>query len=340
MLKSRNVLKLSLILIMGFLLATFIHACEGVKEQPLKQLQIGITSWPGFDIALYGQAAGLFEKRGLAVEFQRFQNQQDSSRAVMRGSLDAAFVSFWDALQVDPGNDTPALVLVTNVSRGADGIVTQAEIKSVKELQGKKVAAKLGTVNHLILLEALNLHQVEPKTVEIEDISNEIAVDLLKQGKVDGAVLWEPLLSETAKEIKGNIPYTTKDLNSLVIDVLVTRSGLVKEKQAELTQFILAWFDIMHAVETNPTAVFAKVGEQLGQTGAAFGADYSGLKKGDIEMNRQMFAQEGGLVEAKAKIVALLREDMRHGRIPREDLGIAREPVNAALAQWQPVEDK
>lgn len=340
MLKSRNVLKLSIILLMGFLLATFIHACDGVREQPLKQMQIGITTWPGFDIALYGQAAGMFEKRGLTVEFQRFQNQQDSARAVMRGALDAAFVSLWDVMQVDPGNDTPAFAMVTNISHGADGIVTQAEIKSVKELQGKKVAAKLGTVNHLILLEALNLHQVPPKTVEVEDVSNEVAVQLMKEGKVDGAVLWEPVLSEIAKEIKGNIPYTTKDLNSLVIDGLVTRSGIVATKQAELTQFILAWFDIMHAVETNPTEVFAKVGEQLGQTGAAFGADYGGLKKGDMAMNRQMFAQEGGLLEAKAKIVALLREDMRHGRMPREDVSIAREPVNAAIAQWKPLAEK
>ncbi|WP_199246613.1 ABC transporter substrate-binding protein [[Phormidium] sp. ETS-05] len=199
MFKSRNLLKLSLILIVGFLLATFIHACNWIREQPLKQLQVGITTWPGFDIALYGQAAGLFEKRGLTVEFQRFQNQQDSARAVMRGSLDAAFVSFWDAMQVDPGNDTPAVVLVTNVSRGADGIVTQAGINSVKELRGKKVAAKLGTVNHMILLEALNLHQVPPKTVEIEDVSNEIAVELMKQKKVDGAVLWQPLLGETGR---------------------------------------------------------------------------------------------------------------------------------------------
>ncbi|GAB4276880.1 MAG: hypothetical protein Fur0025_02440 [Oscillatoriaceae cyanobacterium] len=340
MLKSRNGLKLSLILIVGFMLATFIHACNGIREQPLKQLQIGITSWPGFDIALYGQAAGLFEKRGLTVEFQRFQNQQDSSRAVMRGSLDAAFASLWDVMQVDPGNDNPAVVMVTNISRGADGIVTQAGIKSVKELRGKKVAAKLGTVNHLILLEALNLHQVPPNTMEIEDVSNEIAVDFLKTGKVDGAVLWEPVLSKTAKEIKGNIPYTTKDLNSLVVDTLVTRSGLVQEKQAELTQFILAWFDIMHAVETNPTEVFAKVGEQLGQSGVAFSADYGGLKKGDMAMNRQMFAREEGLVEAKAKILALLREDMRHGRMPREDVSIAREPVNAAIAQWKPLQAK
>ncbi|WP_199246614.1 hypothetical protein [[Phormidium] sp. ETS-05] len=140
--------------------------------------------------------------------------------------------------------------------------------------------------------------------------------------------------------MKGNIPYTTKDVNSLVIDILVTRSGLAKEKQAELTQFILAWFDIMHAVKTNPTEVFAKVAEQLGQTGADFRADYGGLKKGDMAMNRQMFAREGGLVEAKAKILALLREDMRHGRMPREDLGIAGEPVNAALAQWKPLQAK
>jgi NitT/TauT family transport system substrate-binding protein len=58
--------------------------------------------------------------------------------------------------------------MVTNISHGADGIVAQPAIKSVANLRGKRVGAKLGTVNHLILLEALKLHQIKPEEVKIE----------------------------------------------------------------------------------------------------------------------------------------------------------------------------
>lgn len=73
----------------------------------------------------------------------------------MRGSLDAAFVSVWDALQVDAGNDQPVCFLVADVSHGADGIVARSGIDSMAALRGKRVGAKQGTSNLLILLEAL-----------------------------------------------------------------------------------------------------------------------------------------------------------------------------------------
>lgn len=336
-LKPKTSLSLLGLFIAPIIFALGINACDIGDNNRLETLRLSLVSWPGFDIALYGTEAGLFQKRGLDVELIRFQNAQDAARATIRGSLDAAFVPLWDVMQVDPGNESPVFVMVSNISHGSDGIVSQPEIKSVKDLRGKRVAAKLGTVNHLILLEALKLHNIKPEEVDIEDVSNEIGVQQMKEGKIDGAVLWQPLLSDTAKAINGNIVYTTKEINSLVIDGMVTRPSVVESKKEELTQFFLAWFDIMDAVETKPQEVFDTVGKALGQTGASFARDYAGLKKGDIAMNRQMFAPEGSLQEAMEQIAEWLRSDPRHGKRVREDVEIDAEPITAAMKAWKPL---
>ncbi len=312
------------------------NGCLSRQNHESKTLRVGINDWPGYTIAFYAQAAGLFEKRGLEVKLVRFDNLQDATRAAIRGSLDATFSTLWDIMQVDPGHDRPVLVMVTNNSYGSDGIVTQSGVQSVKDLRGKKVGAKLGTVNHLILLEALKLKQINPEEVQIEDVSNEIAAQRMKEGSLDGAVVWEPLLSDTAREISGNVPFTTKDVDSLVIDVLASSSSFVASHKAELTQFILAWFDLMHAVETKPDQVFEMVGKQLGQSRESFASDYAGLKKGDIAMNQRMFEPQGRLQEAKEQIIQLLRQDPRHSRIIREDIEINAEPVTAAIKEWKP----
>ncbi|MBD2495057.1 ABC transporter substrate-binding protein [Nostoc sp. FACHB-280] len=315
---------------------TFVSSgCNLGKNQSFKPLRVGITSWAGFDIVRYAQPFGIFKQRGLEVELVRFDNQQDSSRAVLRGGLDAAFVSFWDVMQVDPGNDKPVVLMTTNISAGADGIVARPEIKSVEDLRGKKVGAKLGTVNHLILLEALKAHQIKPSEVQIRDFSNDVAAEKIKTGEIDAAVLWEPMLGETAKSIKGNVIHTTKQVDSLVIDILMSSESTVKTKKAELKQFILAWFDVMHAVETQPTKVFNTVGEKLGQSGESFGSDYAGLKKGDITLNRRMFAADGRLNSAKEEIVQLLQADPRHGRVIRQDVDINAALVNEAITGWK-----
>jgi NitT/TauT family transport system substrate-binding protein len=317
-------------------LTFLINACSFGQNQSLKPLRIGITTWVGFDIARYAEPSGIFKQRGLKVELVQFDNQQDSSRAVTRGGLDAAFASFWDVMQVDPGNGKPVVLMTTNISAGADGIVAKPEIKSVEDLHGKKVGAKLGTVNHLILLEALKAHQIKPSEVQILDYSNEVAAQKIKEGEIDAAVLWEPMLGETAKNIKGNVIHTTKQVDSLVIDALMSSDMIVKAKKAELKQFMLAWFDVMNAVETQPKKVFNAVGEQLGQSGESFASDYIGLKKGDMTLNRRMFAPEGRLNSAKAEIVQLLKADPRHGRVIRQDVEIDATLVNEAMAGWQP----
>lgn len=316
-------------------LTVLVNACGISQAQALKPLRVGITSWAGFDVALYAQAANLFKQRGLDVEFVRFENQQDSSRTVMRGGLDAAFVAFWDVMQVEPGEHQPVVLLTTNISAGADGIVASPAIHAVEELRGKKVGAKLGTVNHLILLEALKAHQIPPAEVQILNYSNDVAAQKLKAGAIDAAVLWEPLLGATAQSMNGNIIHTTKQVDSLVIDVLMSSDQTVATKSAELKQFLLAWFDVMHAVDTQPTIVFDAVGKKLGQSGTTFANDYAGLKKGDIALNQRMFAPAGRLDAAKGDIIQLLKADPRHGRRIRKDVVIAPTLVHEAMAGWQ-----
>lgn len=318
------------------LIVSLMVSCSLGQTPKLQPLKIGITTWPGFDVVRYAKSADLFKKHGLEVELIQFENQQDSARAVIRGSLDAAFASLWDVVQVDPGNDKPAVIMVTNISHGADGIVAQPGIKSVEALRGKRVGAKLGTVNHLILLEALKLHRIKPAEVTIEDVSNESAIELMTKGTLDGAVIWEPLLSDTAKKIKGNIVYTTKEIDSLVIDTLVSRSTAVTAKKAEFTQFVSIWLDVMQSIDVEPKTVYEQVGQQIDQSGASFGKDYAGLKKGDISLQQRMFQSQGGLKQAITQMAQLLKEDPRAGRAPREDIEINAEPVTAAIGGWKP----
>ncbi len=216
--------------LVAVILSLILNACSGQSSR-LQPLKIGITTWPGFDVVLYAKETGLFQKNGLNVDLIRFENQQDSSRAVLRGSLDAAFVSLWDVMQADPGNDKPVFVMVTNISHGADGIVAKSGLPTVNDLRGKRVGAKLGTVNHLILLEALKLHNIKPSEVKIEDVSNETSAEMMEKGKLDAAVLWQPLLGDTAKKSNGTIVYTTKEIDSLVIDGLVSRSQVLQSKR-------------------------------------------------------------------------------------------------------------
>lgn len=280
-----------------------------------------MNTWPGYQIATYGQATGIFKKYGLDVELVRFINQQDNIRATMRESQDASFVPLAEVMQVDVMEDSPVFILVVDVSSGSDGIASRPGIGSVKELRGKKISAKLGTVSHLILLEALEASGVKPEDVDIVDVSNEQGAEMLKKGQIDSAVLWEPLLQTTAESIGGKVIHSTALVDSIVVDGLTTRASLLTTKQDELVNFIRAWLEIMKEIDRNPELVFSTVAKQIGMTKTDFVRDYSGLKKGDLSLNRKML-QQGRLKEVYEKTKRLLLSDPRHGRIIRDDVRI------------------
>ncbi len=323
-----------------FLVCLFIWVAIGIKgcsfypSSRLKPFKVGMNTWPGYQIALYAQETGLFRQQGLDVEFVRFNNQQDNIRATMRGSQDASFVPLAEVMQVDPTEEKPVFVLVVNISYGSDGIAARPGINSVKDLKGKKVSTKLSTVSHLILLEALKANQMKPQDVEIVDVENERAIEMLKQNQISAAVLWEPTLADTAKSVGGRVIYTTADVDSLVIDGLTTRSSIMTTKQDELVRFIKVWFEVMEAVETKPQEVFSVVAKRTGTTPEQFAEDYKGLKKGDLVMNHWMF-DDGRLNRTYQETYQLLSADLRHGRILRKDLELNAEPIIKATQNWQ-----
>lgn len=319
----------SILFVLVLSLTILLKGCGLVQSEQLATLKIGINNWPGYAIARYAQKQNIFEQHGLEVKLIQFNNQQDNIRATLRGSLDASFVPLWEVMQVDPGNDKPAFILVADVSAGSDGIVAQPNIKSVKDLKGKKVGAKLGTVSHLILLEALNSQGIQPEAIKIENVINDNSIRKLKAKELDASVLWEPSLSKIAKEIEGNIIFTTKDVDSLVIDGLASRSSFVDSHQQELSQFIMAWFDALDDLENDSERVFEIIAEELNQSKASFAEDYSGLRPGDRAMNKKMFGEH--LEKSKQKIVELLQEDPRHNRMIREDIVFDARPLNNAL---------
>jgi NitT/TauT family transport system substrate-binding protein len=301
----------------------------------LTTLRIGINNWPGFTVINYAQANGILAKRGLKVELSYFDNLQDATRAMMRGYLDLTFTSLSDVMLAEPMSDRPVLLLVTNISAGADGILAKPAIKSIDDLPGKKIAAKLGTINHLILLEALKLHKVDPVTVQISDISMNTGITELLAGKVDAAVLWEPELSAIARQSRGNIIFTTKETDSIVIDVIASKADFVASQRPALIQLMLAWFDLIATIEQKPEQVFTWMEKKYQLTAGDFAYSYQGLTKGDRPLNARMFGAEKRLEKAIEETSQLWQSDPRHSRIIRKDIMIDPIPVNTAIKTWQ-----
>lgn len=299
-----------------------------------EELTIAMGPWPGFDVIWYGVSEGLFEDRGLNVRIRRMNHQQDATRALMRGRVDGAFTSLWD-LAIAKANPVDAnIVLVTNVSHGSDGVVALPGVPDLKSLRGKTIASKIGTINHLILLEALHHGGLRQSDVKIRNVPNDVGFELMDRGEVDAAVLWEPMLSRAQTNFGCEVLFTTADVESLVIDVLAANPTSLEEKRDAWVQFFLVWFDIMAAMDSDPQAVADVVGKVIGQAPEEFLRDYSGLVSGSIDLNRQFFGPEQRLRDVPNQMKELLAGFSDGPSIRDENILVESRLLLEAIDTW------
>src|SRR5262245_6175493 len=182
-------------LVLACLLSLVLSACA-LSTSPAKPLRLGLNIWPGY--APFYAAANRQLYSPTAVEITTFSSLYDTDRAFSQGRIDAVGTTLFDALRMRDEGIPLKIVLTTDYSNGADGIVARQGITSIAGLKGKRVAAEVGAINHFILLRALDRAGLQEQDVEVVNLSVEEGAKALAQGKVDAAALWEPFLSQQA----------------------------------------------------------------------------------------------------------------------------------------------
>lgn len=320
--------------VLGLLLVCGI-SCEGSGAHASRPpaLRVGYGPWPGFDVFAYAEAAGRFEARGIEVELVRLDNQFDAARALRKGKLDVAFASVSDImLHPTPSPEDTPVIFLTNFSHGADGIIARPGVESIAELRGKKISAKLGSVHEVILAEGLSTLDVTCDEVEVVDLTNAAAYARFVSGELDAAVLWEPQLSRAQQETGGNIVFRTDQVESLVFDVAITRTSVLRDKLKQLDALALVWLDVVHAVETRSDVVFDRVSRELGQSKEEFARGYAGLLPGTLALNRSMLV-DGGFDTMLPRLRGLLKKSRAS---PLGSVTYRADVMKRAVAVWTP----
>lgn len=214
-------------------------------------LQIGVTIWPGWMPWWIVEEKGYFDEVGVKAKIVKFKRHADDMSAFAGKQLDATHMILADVI-IPASKGVPGrIVLVTDESSGADGIVAKTGIESIKDFKGKRVAYELGGVSQLILMRALEKEGLKLEDVTSVNMSAEDAGTAFLAGAVDVAVTWEPYLSQASKDGKGRVVFSTADTPGLVPDLLVFRAETIEKRPADVQKVIAAWNKALAFIKTN-----------------------------------------------------------------------------------------
>jgi outer membrane protein OmpA-like peptidoglycan-associated protein/ABC-type amino acid transport substrate-binding protein len=278
-----------------------------------RPLVVAINTWAGhapgivFNGGLNPAAqSGYSQRYGLAVKFVLIEDPAAKLAAFRKGDVDIMWntVDNWarEASILAEQNQKARSIIMQDWSRGGDGIVSLAGIRSVEDLKGKRIACTQFTPSHFLLLYLLaqsglsadDRTSVEKNIIFTQDAP--AAAAMFKARQVDAAVTWEPDLSAavTARGDEAHVLVSTTAATNIIADTLCARQDLIDQYPESVRDFVHGWFEGIEMMKADPASAYALVGKALKLDSETVSGMLSGLKLTPYADNAQFYGLAGG----------------------------------------------
>ena len=200
----------------------------------------------------------------------------------------------------------------------AEALVVRKNIKSDKDLVGKKIAVPFGSTTHFHMMFALQAKGIDPKSVNVLDMSPPDMAAAWKRGDIDGGFVWEshPLAPSRGN---GHVLITSGDLSRMdpskaTFDAMVARKAFTKENADFTCKFVKLVSEADADYRDNPKmynpgtknakAIARAVGAKQGNVGGVLALyDYPTL---DQQVSKKWLG--GGVAKALKSTARFLKE--------------------------------
>ncbi len=214
---------------------------------------IGYSNWVGWWPWAIAEEEGLFAKNGVNVQMKWFDGYLESMQALAAGQLDGNSQTLNDTISfAEEAINGEVAVLVNDNSAGNDKIIVTAEINTIQDLKGKKVAVEEGVVDDFLLSLALEREGMSRDDVVIEPLETGAAAAAFAAGRVDAVGAFPPFWLTALKREGSKELISSKEFPGAIPDLLVVTEKLIQEKPEQVQGLINTWFDIRQFMADNP----------------------------------------------------------------------------------------
>ena len=282
----------------------------GAEKPPLR---VGLLIWPAYELPYLAQARGLLDTR--SIQLVEFNSPAEVLRAYNSGGLDAIAVTIDYLLQISASDPQQRAIMAINYSRGADGLLGNAETNSLQALRGKRVGIERSVLGGFMLKRALEHAGLTQADVSIVSVDVQDSVIAFEQARVDAVVTYEPYRSQILAQ-GGHELFSSRDIPGEIIDVLITRRQTLERYETELAALIEGWLAALAELEQNPLPAAQIMASRENVSAEDFLASLDGIQLLDAAENRRLLT---GPAPAMRRQFAVLGELMDIASAPDFD---------------------
>lgn len=282
----------------------WLSGCAPAPETPLR---VATIPWPGYESLHLAQSLGYFQPS--QIRLTEMANASQVSLALRNGTVEAGFATLDEALDLIQDGVDLRVVLVVDISNGADVVMARPGIANLQALRGKRVAVENAAVGAMMLDAMLEVSGLKVSDIQLIAATVDEHAKIYESGRADAIITFEPVRSILLKQ-GAHILFDSSRVPNRILDVLVVRADQIDAHRHALKKVVASHFRALDFQAQQPQEAAKRLAPYLGVPEADVAPQYAGIKIPTLAEN---YAFLSGTQPALEKVAASLADLMlRH----------------------------
>ena len=253
----------------GWLLALAVLALAlgGCMREPDNPLRIGTNVWIGSEPLYLARELGKLDPA--AVQLVEYPSASEVLRAFRNQAIDGMVISLDELFGLAVDGLQPRVVLVVDVSHGADVVVGRPGMRSMRDLMGKSVAVESGALGAFVLSRALAKNGMQPGDVKVVHLESNEQPSAFEKGRVDGAVTFDPYRTQFLKA-GATILFDSTQIPGEIVDLVAVRESVLDKRPEAIQALLNGWFAAVDYMQGDPKDAARRMGIRQQTSGEQF----------------------------------------------------------------------
>jgi NitT/TauT family transport system substrate-binding protein len=243
-------------------------------------------------------------------------NATESLAHLMNGTVHGAALTLDETLRVIQQGVPLSVVLLFDVSSGADALLVKPDITSLSDLKGARMGVETTAVGALMLNKIMAKAGLLATDLDVVHIHIDDHLQSWQQHDLDALISYEP--TATKIEQLGAVRlFDSREMPNTIFDVLAVRRDAAQQFKQQLQALIISHFKAQWAWKTNPIDTSYRLAKRLDAPAGDIQLLFQGLQLPDLIYNRHMLGgKDSDLMALSTEIAALI--DMNPSLIPAD----------------------
>ncbi len=246
--------------ILCLLILCFLVSCDQNIQPPLR---VASHEWPGYEPLHLARELGYLDER--QIHLYETPSATSSIRAFRNGYIDVAALTLDESLLLLQDQVEAKVLLVMDISNGADAVLARPPRKKLADLNGSRVGIESMALGAYVLSRTLELSGLEEEDIETVYVPFNEHLNAYLNHEIDAIVTFEPAKRKLI-QAGANVIMDSRQLQNEIIDVLVVRESALLTHPDSVKQLVEGWFKSLDWIQENPQKAAVKIAKRIDAT--------------------------------------------------------------------------